>query len=83
VCSLAATSATASAAVCGDLNNSGGANGRSIADVVPLFRAVERIPRRLRRGRRPNCGNVINNPMDGATQIKINDVVAVRQRARQ
>jgi hypothetical protein len=78
--SLAATSATASAAVCGDLNNSGGANPRSIADVVLLFRAVleEPDPSPLCGGAGVlNCGNIINNPSDGATQIKINDVVAL------
>ena len=76
-----------SAAVCGDLNNSGGANPRSIADVVLLFRAVleEPDPSPLCGGAGVlNCGNVINNPSDGANADQDQRRRrAVQQRARQ
>lgn len=77
---VAGASASARAAVCGDLNNSGGATPRTIADVVLLFRAVleDPDPSPLCGGAGVlDCGNVINNPSDGATQIRINDVVAL------
>jgi hypothetical protein len=77
---IAGASASARAATCGDLNNSGGVTPRTIADVVLLFRAVleEPDPSPLCGGAGVlDCGNVIANPSDGATQIKINDVVAL------
>lgn len=80
IAAIAGTSATSRAAICGDLNNSGGVNPRSIADVVLLFRAVleEPDPSPLCGGAGVlDCGNVISNPSDGGTQIKINDVVAL------
>src|SRR5262245_32242222 len=69
----------AQAAVCGDLNDSGGPQPRTVADAVLLLEAVVGAdPGALCGGAGVlDCGNVVRNPADGAAQIRINDVVAL------